>query len=1733
MKRLTTFTTGGRDVQSDLVANGGFEAKDLNGNGGSLTGWKDAKIDNGASVGSAGGWGVQSGPSSPLSGASVVQPLGTFQAVLDQPDVLPVTPGQANPNSPRSYSGSHVLYQDIFIPANASTLDLSLRLYIRSAAAFSDPAVTPGLNFISSNPNQQVRVDLLRAGADPFSVNPADILLSIFHTENGDDLTQINQLGGFSDDLATLGLAGQTVRLRIAAVNNQGKLIVGVDDVKLVARYDDTALPKLDTIKLRTPGTNAGQVPQTTDPTLTGRVSDNGGVGNIAYVEFDPTNTGFKPGNTFRTTSFDAAGNFTFTFPGLSFGVHTVAVRVVDRAGNAVVSTFTFEFLGLYNNEFQQSGPSGIKLSDPTLGYSAVSGRITAVATDPSDASGNTYYVGSANGGVWKTTDGGTSWVALMDRVLVGGGRIAVPIGGLAVSPSSPSVLYAGLGVADLQFDSRAGSGILKSSDGGRTWALLKNSNVTFANARISKVLVDPTDAKIAYVAVASGGQFGAGVYKTTNGGTTWVNILTPNVMNLAAGGTVAAGTELASVTDLVMDPFNRNRLLIGLGNVGLGSAPSDTAGVWITTNAVAPVPSWTQVVGGINGVANSTLPNGLNVGTVKIGIGNGKPGDESHVYVLIGTPPGTNTPPNVSLGGFTGLFRTTNNLNNFTQVSLRQDIDPTLNRNFQDINLGVETTYAATLAVDPTNPNVVYVGGSRKLDLGDALTHALIRVDTGNMIEAGSAGAGNDAEKQSQGGNEGVFWYDIEQQASNSAGAARLLPPTITQLRFDAQGRLLIGTDGGLWRGTAMGFNYDFSSGGTGIIRTSTGPVAGMKLAAINGNLQIASVTSATTDPTALGRTYATTIGSGEAAANGPLGYVSQDLVRSAGGTFDGGLIRAAVPVPGAAADAPTTLYRLWKNDLTGSLLPEISTDNGETWTQVPNFLVGGDTAAYFPAFTLSTAKIKSGDSFFDEALYGTNRVYKTRTSGFAWDAGPVLTTGHITALGIAKNSATGYYYAGTDLGEVFVNRTGGTAPTDWVPLSKGLPTGLPVTGFAVGSINPKRPNTPPLAYVSFGGTGSVPRVYVTANGGATWKNVSLNLPKGQAVNAIVLDNRPALGSPAGKLYVATETGVFVRALSTTRFFRVGTMPTGPVVDLALDPTRNILTASVLGRGAYNLAIGAVSPIADQFLTEDTRSGSIKFTLNTLGVSVPGLRVRATSTNQQVVANSGIKLGGTGAVRTLTLTPVANHSGETTITLRVTDGRQVFFSSFKVSVNAVNDVPTISPINNFELTDTANEQTVTFTIADVESGAEGNTLSVMAVSDNPALIPNDPAHLSVSGTGPTRTLKFTPVSNVPGTARITIFVRDPDGGVGSRSFDVLVRATATLPASDDFNRGDNSFLGSVWSEAFGNTDVSGNAAQTVSPVSIATLTNVIEPNVAVSADINLPIRSGQSASVVARYQGSGDRDLYYAGITASTNGTFTASINRNVGGVVTVLASKVVTNGTGNIRLETVGRSLKLFVDGTLLLFAYDSTFPDGAVGIRGVTAGTRFDDFLADKIDLALFNPTNSFTDHFDVAADQQLSHFWQETQGNFKVANGVAANNAAVSMALLNPLFIQVSDATVTANVTTFGSNQFAGLVARASADGSSYYQAGLSRTAGGNRLVISRVQNGVVTELGSTAVADNFGQLKFQVTGSTLTLTLNPSSPTPTVLTVFDSTLTLGTFGMRGTGPVNWDDFTFNA
>ena len=115
------------------------------------------------------------------------------------------------------------------------------------------------------------------------------------------------------------------------------------------------------------------------------------------------------------------------------------------------------------------------------------SGRITAIAAHPTDA--NTIYVAAAGGGVWKTTDGGSTWTPLTDdQPLVVADKRTLFMGAIAVAPSSPNIIYAGTGEANFG-PSKAGNlitntgefrdniyygrGILKSEDEGRSWTLL------------------------------------------------------------------------------------------------------------------------------------------------------------------------------------------------------------------------------------------------------------------------------------------------------------------------------------------------------------------------------------------------------------------------------------------------------------------------------------------------------------------------------------------------------------------------------------------------------------------------------------------------------------------------------------------------------------------------------------------------------------------------------------------------------------------------------------------------------------------------------------------------------------------------------------------------------------------------------------------------------------------------------------------------------------------------------------------------------------------------------------------------------------------------------------------------------------------------------------------------------------------------------------------------------------
>jgi hypothetical protein len=183
---------------ASTVVNGGFEA-------GSLSGW--TAVDQ---AGSDGSWLVYQGVEAPDSGSVLpAPPAGTFAAVTDQLG-----------------HGSHVLYQDLAIETAAPVLELTL-FYVNQADRFVDG---PALDFTAGD-NQRFRVDVLRAGADPFSVAPADVLAEVFTTTSASPLSLTATV--MRVDLRAH--AGSTVRLRLAEVDTLQFLNAGVDGVALVA----------------------------------------------------------------------------------------------------------------------------------------------------------------------------------------------------------------------------------------------------------------------------------------------------------------------------------------------------------------------------------------------------------------------------------------------------------------------------------------------------------------------------------------------------------------------------------------------------------------------------------------------------------------------------------------------------------------------------------------------------------------------------------------------------------------------------------------------------------------------------------------------------------------------------------------------------------------------------------------------------------------------------------------------------------------------------------------------------------------------------------------------------------------------------------------------------------------------------------------------------------------------------------------------------------------------------------------------------------------------------------------------------------------------------------------------------------------------------------------------------------------------------------------------------------
>src|SRR5437588_1695879 len=268
----------------------------------------------------------------------------------------------------------------------------------------------------------------------------------------------------------------------------------------------------------------------------------------------------------------------------------------------SILAAFFSLAVSLYAQESKYGEKTFAGLELRSLGPALTSGRIIDLAVDPRDA--RVWYVATAGGGVWKTTNAGTNFTPIFDD------QKSFSIGCVTVDPHDSLVVWVGSGENNSQRSVSMGDGVYKSVDGGRSW-----TNVGLAKSEhIGKIVVDPRDSNVVYVAAqgplwAPGGD--RGLYKTTDGGKGWMPALTIS--------------ENTGVTDVVLDPTNpdilyasayqRRRHVFTLIDGGPESA------IYKSTDAGA---TWNKVTSG--------LPS-VDIGRIGLAI---SPADPTVVYAAV-----------------------------------------------------------------------------------------------------------------------------------------------------------------------------------------------------------------------------------------------------------------------------------------------------------------------------------------------------------------------------------------------------------------------------------------------------------------------------------------------------------------------------------------------------------------------------------------------------------------------------------------------------------------------------------------------------------------------------------------------------------------------------------------------------------------------------------------------------------------------------------------------------------------------------------------------------------------------------------------------------------------------------------------------------------------------------------------------------------------------------------------
>jgi hypothetical protein len=366
----------------------------------------------------------------------------------------------------------------------------------------------------------------------------------------------------------------------------------------------------------------------------------------------------------------------------------TVTNEAATQSGTAGSANSTVNFAMAGAPGWTSVGPAPIP-NGQTFGVTqAVSGRVTAIAVHPTNP--DIAYVAAAQGGVYRTLDGGQTWTAIFDNAQ------SLAVGALAISPSQPSTLYVGTGEGNFSCDSYFGVGVYRidNADGSTPqlagpFARDTANNDVLTGRSISKIVVHPSNPDTIFIGVTNGvgglgcdagtATAGRGLYRSTNA-TSSNATFQKLALNTANGGN-------RSVTDIEFEPGNPNTMLATV----VGFSTANDGGVYRSANALAPTPTFTQ-----------TLSTGSTTATARTELAVNKVGGVVTVFAGISDSSGT-VKRSVD-GGVTWSAA----LANATGYC------------------GGQCTYDMPIAVDPNNANVLYIGGN-----ADGTSSAILKKST------------------------------------------------------------------------------------------------------------------------------------------------------------------------------------------------------------------------------------------------------------------------------------------------------------------------------------------------------------------------------------------------------------------------------------------------------------------------------------------------------------------------------------------------------------------------------------------------------------------------------------------------------------------------------------------------------------------------------------------------------------------------------------------------------------------------------------------------------------------------------------------------------------------------------------------------------------------------------------------------------------------------------------------